>query len=538
MSNNKGKNNNKKVANTAKSNAGNNANKNNTNKNNTNKNNTNRNNTNKNNTSKNNTTGTNSVNKNSSNNKNYGRNKAKNAQPSEKKYSFFALVPIIALLSFIPLIAYNKTYETGLTKYDWYTSHEASTDFFLYWKMVWIIVAVAYMVISVFVLWFFAEEKLFKAKILIPAAVYGVISFISAFTSIDSHYSFSGIFEQFEPVWVLVGYMIMLYYTAMMCQRVNSVERLLKWFVVGITLMVLLGMTQVLKMDFFRTPTGNWYMTHNSDAGLQFNFELGRPYLTVYNPNYIGFYAALVVPVLISLAFAVKTIWKKALYIVLALCSFAILFASQSRAGIVCLVFSLIVMILCARKLIFSNKKTAIGGIVAIAVVIVAFIGVNAASGNVLMTRLKEMFNTADEYHALKSIDTGDGAVTITYNEDVLNVQILADEEGNRYLNFFDASGEQVASENGTITDPRFPFTYSFDPNNVYFGVTIEGIEYKFTNSPSALSSKYTAEDDTSYYYYSGGEVMFKLVPHKETVPFLGTHYHFANMRGFIWART
>nr|MCR5625131.1 O-antigen ligase family protein [Lachnospiraceae bacterium] len=47
-----------------------------------------------------------------------------------------------------------------------------------------------------------------------------------------------------------------------------------------------------------------------------------------------------------------------------------------------------------------------------------------------------------------------------------------------------------------------------------------------------------TAEDDTSYYYYSGGEVMFKLVPHKETVPFLGTHYHFANMRGFIWART
>lgn len=43
------------------------------------------------------------------------------------------------------------------------------------------------------------------------------------------------------------------------------------------------------------------------DGGLNFKFELGRAYLTLYNPNYVGFYVTLIVPILVALLFTTKS---------------------------------------------------------------------------------------------------------------------------------------------------------------------------------------------------------------------------------------
>ncbi|MCR5586454.1 MAG: O-antigen ligase family protein [Lachnospiraceae bacterium] len=477
----------------------------------------------------------------------YGNKRGVIKTVAKNPHNFFVILPVIALLSFIPLIAYNHDYESGLDKYDWYTSYTGTTDFFLYNKMVWIIVACVYMIIAVACLWFLNNEKLIWTKQMIPMAVYVVISFISAFTSIDSHYSFNGIYEQFEPVWVLVGYGIMVYYTALIVQRAGTTEKIMKWFVVGISLMTFLGMTQVLKKDFFRTPLGSAYMTGDSNAGLQFNFELGRPYLTLYNPNYVGFYVALVVPVLIALTFATKTLWKRIFYILLTFCLFAILFASQSRAGIMCLAGSLIIMVLFIRRMIFSNKKVTIASIIAIAVVIAAFVGVNAYNGDVLLSRLKDMFTVQSEFYSLEDIVTGDDDVTFYYEGNEFHMTMVNNKEGGIHLEFVDQDGKALElSENdddgdgtvvGTVNDERFPITYSYIAAGGYCTLTITGQNYMFTNTASSYSTK-VSPDDHSYYYYSGGAICFKLKKHSDNGNFFDKHLRFANLRGFMWSRT
>ncbi len=491
-----------------------------------------------------------------SNNRSSSRNaKTAASDAADKKRSLFVLAPVIALMVFIPLIAYQHEYSTGLDQYSWYTSVTETTDFFLYHKMVWIIIACAYMVICMGTLWFMADERLTWIKQIIPMAVYVIISIISAFTSINSDYSFSGIYEQFESVWVLVGYGVMFYYTLHLAKSVSNTKRLINWFVVGVTIMVLLGLTQVFKHDFFRTPTGNWYMTHNSDAGLQFNFELGRPYLTLYNPNYVGFYGALVLPVLVVLIFTTKKLWQKIFYAFLSISMFAIVFASQSRAGIVCMGISLFIIVIFARKMLFAKKAVTIASIIAIVAVVASFFIINKASDGVLLSRLEGMFSFSEEVHTLEGIDTTDEDVTIHYAGNDLHMTEIEVEgnpdkgvEGGYAIVFKDDEGKELPIDslgdidgNGVqdyhINDERFPIDFHYNNGMGYVTVVINGLDYNFSNHAGEYNEK-IAKEDRSYYYYAGGDVLFKLKSDYEKVPFFSDHYSFANKRGFIWART
>lgn len=135
------------------------------------------------------------------------------------------------------------------------------------------------------------EQKAAWCKILIPLAIYCGISFISALASSNRDFCFSGIYEQFEPVWALMGYCLTAYYCFFIMRTEAAVKRIMPWFVAGITVMVLLGLSQALKHDFFRTSLGQKLMTPSTYKGgpLKFNFEEGRTYLSLYNPNYVGF---------------------------------------------------------------------------------------------------------------------------------------------------------------------------------------------------------------------------------------------------------
>ena len=216
------------------------------------------------------------------------QNAKKKGTAAEPKYPLGLLLPIIAVLSVIPLITYMYSYETKLGKFEWYTSQTSAVDFFLHTKLRWFHVSCA-------------------------LAIYCGISFISALASSNRDFCFSGIYEQFEPVWALMGYCLTAYYCFFIMRTEAAVKRIMPWFVAGITVMVLLGLSQALKHDFFRTSLGQKLMTPSTYKGgpLKFNFEEGRTYLSLYNPNYVGFYVCLIVPILVGLIFAFKKVWAK-----------------------------------------------------------------------------------------------------------------------------------------------------------------------------------------------------------------------------------
>lgn len=241
------------------------------------------------------------------------QNAKKKGTAAEPKYPLGLLLPIIAVLSVIPLITYMYSYETKLGKFEWYTSQTSAVDFFLHTKLIWFLVACACMIFCLVYMIFADEQKAAWCKILIPLAIYCGISFISALASSNRDFCFSGIYEQFEPVWALMGYCLTAYYCFFIMRTEAAVKRIMPWFVAGITVMVLLGLSQALKHDFFRTSLGQKLMTPSTYKGgpLKFNFEEGRTYLSLYNPNYVGFYVCLIVPILVGLIFAFKKVWAK-----------------------------------------------------------------------------------------------------------------------------------------------------------------------------------------------------------------------------------
>lgn len=480
----------------------------------------------------------------------YNKNKRKQPQ-KEEKFPLGLLLPIIAFLAIIPLITMMHNYNNNLGQFEWFTTYTDVTDFFLYFKMVWIIITCGYLVFCLIYLFFAVEKNPIWIKQLIPIAVYCGLSLLSAIASKYSYFSFHGIFEQFESVWVLLGYGLMVYYSFFIMQSESALKRTMNWFMIGIAIMSFLGLSQAFGHDFFQTEFGQSLIKPSTyKEELVFNFEKGRPYMTLYNPNYVGFYAALTIPVLLTLIFAVKKLWQRIASAVLLVAVVIILFASQSRAGIIALAVSLIVMLLCMRKVFIKNWIIAASGIV---LIIAAFFAVNAMNNNVLLNRLQGMFTSEAEYYPLKEIQTNENDVTVVYQSaeqnaaengkttknDQLVIKMLQDKNGADYFELTDGSGKEVGfalAEDGVtnnITDPRFPFSFAAVQDDSFHGfeITIDGNAWY-------LSNLMNTEGQSGYYCRGGNNAMMKLATIKESVPYLDKHYKLANMRGYMWDRS
>ncbi len=464
------------------------------------------------------------------------RNKRNTTTSDKKEYSFIHLLPIIAVLSVIPLITSRYKYKTNLRVFDWFAGPDTTYDFFLYYKSIGIIIASVCMVLWLVYMLLSEERKFIWDKKFIPLAIYAVITFLSACFSKNSYFSFHGIYEQFESVWVLIGYFIIAYYCFFVLQSEAVIKQVMRWFVIGITAMSALGLSQAFYHDFFRTKLGTQLITSfEQKEGLDFVFELGRVYLSVYNPNYVGFYVTLIVPILVALIFTTKKLWQRIGYAFLIVSLIIILFASQSRAGIITIIISLLIMLICMRKVFIKNWKITIA---AIGIFIAAFIGINAMNHNILLDRMKSMFSAAEETYSLKSILTNNDNVTINYNDNSLIIKVSQDTEGNDVFELTDGENNAINyalmedNINYSINDERFPFTFTSVRVEGFSGfeVMIEGKHWYFSNLMK--------EGDTTYYALTGVMSLIKLTEQDDTIDFLEKRYHFANMRGYIWART
>ncbi|MDD7402625.1 MAG: O-antigen ligase family protein [Butyribacter sp.] len=457
----------------------------------------------------------------------------------EQKYPFFYLLPIIMIIAVIPAIVYMYAYDTGLGQFDWYQGPIQTLDFFLHSKMVWLIITFILILFLLLFMIFSAEINPIWTKNLIPLAVYCALTLISAFCSINKSYSFSGIYEQFEPVWILLGYGLIVYYSFYNLHSEKAVKGLMPWFVAGVCLMAVLGLLQTFSHDFFRTDFAKNFIMPEvyRKQDLTFKFEEGRAYLTLYNPNYVGFYVALVVPVLVALLFHTKKVLYRIGYGILTIAMLLILFASQSRAGIIALAVSFVIMLLCMRNVFFKNWKITITALVAIVAV---FIGINLMNHGILIDRMKTMFSAETETYALENIVTDDD-VTITYKGNTVHFEMPKDSDSEEAIVVTDDAGNVVAhtadasKQTYAITDNRFPFTYGIvaaSSENSFngFQVTIDDKTWYFTNTMKT--------NDSKYYVKALGNSLFRLKEQKRGDGFLDKHYHFANMRGYIWAQT
>lgn len=469
----------------------------------------------------------------------------KSTGSKEKKFSVGYLLPLIIVLVLLPLLVRQHKYNVSLIKYDWFQGRSNTSDLFLYIKMLWFnIVTILILCFMVFMI-FSEEMKPAWDKMLIPIFIYGLLALLSAFVSVDKYCSFAGSYEQFESVWSLLGYVIVLYYAYFVLQNKGAVEKLLPCLVVGITLLVVFGLFQAVGKDPMSFQfLQKLFLTDKTMVGkLIFPFEKGRVYATLYNPNYVGSYVVLVFPVLIALVMQKQKLWIRIFCVLLAGALVFILYASQSRAGIVVLMITFLIMLLCMRRIFVGNLKL-IGAMFAVA--IIGFIAVDFLSQNMLTSRLRSMFHIERQEYALEDIETGKD-VTFYYQGEEAHFS-LDRSAGEAEMHIVDGEGAAVAyepAEDGTysITDPRFPFQFGIDQSDGFQGFHVVTPRVINGSNPDNFMrtwyfSNQLKPGDTDYYVRGAGQALFKMKRHASDSKFLAHYFQIANARGYLWSRT
>lgn len=464
------------------------------------------------------------------------------------KYQPIYLIPLVIILAILPLIVHIYSYDPKLSEFKWFSNQTEINDFFLYYKsVVFIIVCVLMIFMFAFKIFMQPESKKFTITF-IPVIIYAVLSLLSSVLSNYSYFSYNGIYEQFESVWVLIGYCIAAYYAYYMINCEEDVKFVLRWWMVGIIVTCLLGISQVTKNDFFKTALGqklilpkeNWPAVDEAIKQgkqlLEFSFESGRVYLGVYNPNYVGSFVAIILPIILILLIFNKKKSNTIIYIATALALLLCLFGSQSRSGIISLAVSVALMIIIFRKTIIKYWKLSL---ISIIVIIIAFIGVDFSFNHVLSQRLFSAFSSnGDAKRPLENVQTFDDHVSVTYNGETLNVQFAVGDDGNISVALFDNDNNTIESSYNSddftfyISDEKFSslsVTVVAFPDNVYgFSININGTPWYFSNY---------INDDGTYYYYNAFGKWTKINPVKSFAP-LENHQEFASGRGYIWAKT
>lgn len=469
----------------------------------------------------------------------YNKKRQKYKSASQKNYFLFPLI----LIPFIPLIMYYHEYNNHLSEFPW-SGSETSADIFLYWKMV--VFTTIGVVMACILIYKISSDKKFQKNCLsvktntiwIPLLIYGILSILSTVFSEYSYFGYHGMTEQMESLWVLLSYCILAYYTYLFVQTEQDVKTIIKWLLIGAGILCLIGMFQAFSLDFYRSSLGrSLYLPSelSKSDSIQFTFPDGQVYTSLYNPNYVGVYTCLFIPILIGLILFNKNKKMLLIYVPLTSATIICLLGSGSKTGIITIAISLLFMIVLLRKIFIKHWKIYFS--VFLVLLISFFIYIGSTNGQLLHNFKDSIINTKNNVHPLNQIQTNDDNVMIKYNHhkayiyfnpagnDIASQVILKDSTMQPIATAIQDNGSTLA-----VTDKRFTgfFIRIVSINDIlYFDVDTNGYDWYFTNQLG----------DSTYYYLSNTGKNCKISSPK-TALFSPEYESFASNRGYIWSRT
>lgn len=455
-------------------------------------------------------------------------------QNKENKKMGIKLLPIICSIGLVPLLVHIYTYKTGLEIFDWYPSNSAmQNDFFLIWKMITIIVLGIIMLIIMAVLRKKEKNAFRFENSFYLLFFYLIFVVMSAIFSSYKRWVFRGTFELMEPVWVLLGYVILCYYTYNIVRNEKQLNLVIKYSGIGVCIALTIGMFQTFGMDFFQSHIGKLLITNpsNWDRVGDMEFSFGKlAYMTLYNPDYIIFYSGIIAPILIALFINTKNKILKLIIGILCIASVISLIGAHTTTGWMAILLTTIVV---ALILLSRDRKKFIAGSVGIAILLIlslCFVFTSSSTKNIKDV-IVGTYKVNKDY-GIKSIETNSD-VCINYNGENTHFAYDADSElgtltmyctddsGNNLIQTTDSSGKSVFTDsNGT----QYIVEAVYIENDLGIRITIDDHQWVFEKL-----------DDGTYYYFNaaGKTVKFSKVNQVEWF-----NEDAVSGRGHIWNKT
>lgn len=487
----------------------------------------------------------------------------------DEEVHWIQLFPIAFYTSVIIMITRMANYNRPMEQFFWYSGGNDLVDFFSYYKMIAILITTLVILFMLLYRFFTQSLAIKRTPYYVPMALYTFFVVLSYIFSDYKEFALFGWNDRFEGTLVLVGYMIILFYTL---NSINT-ERAVKWIVyptaVTTALLGLLGVSQGLDRDFFRTALGQKLITPNSttasgetihqlidkasSAGellLNFTFTNKQIYQTVYNINYVSFYLTLLIPLFGFLFIRSvmrkqeEPIWKKILWGALFALLEYNLIGSASSGGFLGMGIAVIVAIILLNKTLIKWWKPLL-----VLVVITILIGgatsdrwlpeitraVDGVLGKSASPVVEDPGAVPNEIHSLDSILTigndiiigvdGHQMIMTTSPEDPLSLKVT-DQEG-KSIDLVPTETDPICS----FEDPRFDFCL-IQPAKSKEGENF----FIFSLDDQKQNWVFRVTDEGVLYNNELG----KTVKLDEVVPSIGweNNLRFGSGRGYIWSRT
>lgn len=454
------------------------------------------------------------------------------------------LLPIFLLLAIHPLFLRLYEYDNGLEKYAWIGQSAGCMDLFLHGKMVLFEILCVCAILCMLWYLFQTDRKLHLPKAFLLLLGYGILAFLSTALSDYRSYGFSGIYEQFENIWCLLGYIVIIIITYWLVQDMQAVHFLMNGVLICAFIIGLIGLFQFIGRDLLMADFVKQLYIPTALKGTSVNvaFGIGMVYMTLYNPGYVGLYTSLICPLLLVRAFYEKKTIVRILCAVACLMLVIGTYGTHTIGGMIGLGVSFAALCVLMLKTWGTRKHTpmlrCILGVMLVSGIFVSGIShttVSSASADNM--NLAENVSTHYDDYPLESISETDEYVEFCYNG-ISFRESMRIENGMVVLDFTDTSGAAIdydydeATMLYTLTEAGLEGITSYSANleNQYiaFVTSIDGKDWMFTN----------AEKDgvVSYYMINALLRLDKNVT-SESAVFNG-QYHLFNGRGYIWAKT
>lgn len=430
-------------------------------------------------------------------------------------------VPLYIIAAGLPLIIYFHTQYTGMENLPWFPNKSTWTDFFLYGKSKCVHLTALVMVGILFVDAIRKKnEKHEKEWWLV--IIFGILQLLSALCSQLPQQSFFGEIEQYESVWVLLGYLVIGCYAYKCVNKNKNPNIIITAIGIGAILTCVFGLTQLFQLDFFEGDLGKQMLIPGKYAqlreDLRFNFSQDgwEPvYLASYNPNYAGIYLLMILPCI----FLCGNSKFKVIAIIATIC----MIGTQSRTVFLTALMILGLWGLMVKKSFqkISPKNFFVFGILGITLITVIF---------VLNRSEKLVF---DE-HKLQQVVCEKDYVRIFYQGETIRFRKKSVYTGG--------ITHEILCEDGTPLEVFLnEETSELDPSdkqfeglhfNVYEKNGIEYIMFRYGDIPFRFVK---SPKNGSYEYVS---IYGKIDQIKEAKAIFKGYEEFLNGRGYIWSRT
>ncbi len=376
-----------------------------------------------------------------------------------KKINIVILAFLIAVL---PLIVRFHLIELSETVNN-YWLEPINDDFFSFYKMAWLLL-MSFGLSFAFLAYVFKHE-IVKTYFYIPIIIYSCFAVLSTVFSEYYEAALLGFPDRYENIFVLLSYILITVVALNLTDNRDSLRIILGALFISAFILGVHGILQFLGIELLQTAPGRLFSIPSEVRDIirmSFRYSSGRVYSTMYNPNYVGSYGAMLV--ILTLGFYINPRDKKSLYILgpLSVLMFAYLLGSQSRAGMVGFVIGVFMLGFWLRRRIISNWRSVTVIIIAFFLVFVSMdvYTIDDILGEIISPSTEhDLIEEEFELPPLVDIRSDEGELTLETAAVELNV--LENEEGG--LTFRDGQDNEleyyIEEETGIINFVKDDFT-------------------------------------------------------------------------------